>query len=397
MKNNHYFFNDFVNNKTSLNTLDRAVSKKITCKWITSAANFPSVVHTYVNDTIKHSLFNIVPINIEQPEKWQHNPGQIIILSWEVMNVHFLYQTIYGKAFLNWIENVDVGPIIFSKQDEHICNPKLREVINQIRPDAIITCTSSSIDAEKVYGNLDTSFYHVFPGYINSDVQFDVPINKRNIDILSRGRWLKPKYGHLGYLKGTIGEEIVNYNNTHSCGLNINHSNFAKARVNDYTQWETLILNSKTILSTPTGCNVVSQALTAEGGDLLDQAIINGWSRNIEYSYDQFVKIYDDNKNVYTEELNFETISPKMFQAAVYKSALVMYRHNYANIFKPDIHYIPVETDHSNLDDVVAKIKDVDYLQEMVDRVYEDVVSSKLFTYEKLARFLDAIITKIIF
>ena len=390
MNDNHYFFNDFINNKTSLNTLDRAVSKKITCKWITSATNYPSVVRTYIDDTIKHSLFNIVPINIEQPEKWQHNPDQIIILSWEVINIHFLYQTtMYGKAFLNWIKNVDVGPIIFSKQDEHICNPKLREVINQIRPDAVITCTSSSIDAEKVYGDLDTSFYHVFPGYISSDIQFNVPINKRSTDILSRGRWLKPNYGRLGYLKGAIGEEIVGYNNTHSCGLNINHSNALTARVNDYTQWETLILNSKTILSTPIGCNVISQATTAGGGDSLDH-------HNTQYSYDRFVKIYDDNKNVYNEELNFETISPKMFQAAVYKTALVMYRHNYADIFKPDIHYIPVETDHSNLDDVVAKIKDVDYLQEMVDRVYEDIVSIKLFTYENLARFLDAIITKII-
>ena len=48
-------------------------------------------------------------------------------------------------------------------------------------------------------------------------------------------------------------------------------------------------------------------------------------------------------------------VSPKMFEAAMCGTVLVMYPGTYNGVFKKDIHYIELQPDFSNIEDVMKK------------------------------------------
>jgi hypothetical protein len=51
---------------------------------------------------------------------------------------------------------------------------------------------------------------------------------------------------------------------------------------------------------------------------------------------------------------------------------MVLFEGRYSGVLKPHRHYIPLKKDFSNFDEVVAKIRDVEGLQEMVDRTFDE-------------------------
>ena len=86
--------------------------------------------------------------------------------------------------------------------------------------------------------------------------------------------------------------------------------------------------------------------------------------------------------SIFLESLNLEVISPKMFEAIMLGTVLVMYEGNYSNIFLSNIHYISLKRDHSNIEEVILKIKDDEYLQNMANRTYKDIVESGKYSYK---------------
>jgi hypothetical protein len=92
------------------------------------------------------------------------------------------------------------------------------------------------------------------------------------------------------------------------------------------------------------------------------------------------------------EELNQGQISPKMFEAIILGTVLVMYEGKYSDILIPDVHYISIKKDYSNIEDVINKIKDDYYLQKMADRAYTDIVESNKYSYKTFIEYVDSII-----
>ena len=61
-------------------------------------------------------------------------------------------------------------------------------------------------------------------------------------------------------------------------------------------------------------------------------------------------------------------ISPRVFEAAVLRTALVLFPGNYSGVVEAWTHYIPLEHDFSNFDEVVERLRDVAFLVELTDR-----------------------------
>ena len=85
-------------------------------------------------------------------------------------------------------------------------------------------------------------------------------------------------------------------------------------------------------------------------------------------------------------------VSPKMFEAIKLGTVLIMYEGEYKGIFKPNIHYIELKKDHSNIEDVVEKIKDDDYLQNMSERAYKDIIKNGNYNYKDFIEYFDKVI-----
>ena len=85
----------------------------------------------------------------------------------------------------------------------------------------------------------------------------------------------------------------------------------------------------------------------------------------------------------------FGVVSPKMFEAISVGTVLVMFQGNYSNILLPNIHYIELKKNLSNLNDVVSKISDNNFLQNMADRAYKDIILSRKYDYKHFIKSFD--------
>ena len=151
------------------------------------------------------------------------------------------------------------------------------------------------------------------------------------------------------------------------------------------SEWINTMHDSKVTLATPSGLNVFHY----------DNKIINAcnWKeKNIPgYTYEMAKKEF----NLQDGPIKMGQISPKMFEAAMCGTVLVMYPGEYNGIFKKDIHYIELQPDFSNIEEVMSKIQDDDFLQKMSDRTYNDIVKSGKYSYKSFIERVDGWINEL--
>jgi hypothetical protein len=134
-------------------------------------------------------------------------------------------------------------------------------------------------------------------------------------------------------------------------------------------------------------CRVV---LGCEGGaSLLDK---DGKLRSIVNSYcdahpqADFDEVEENCFKGLDGDIRLMTLSPRHFESALTKTCQALVVGDYEGVFKPEVHYIPIASDFSNLEEVVKKIADVKYCEEMAERTYNEVVRSGRFSYETFVR-----------
>lgn len=89
----------------------------------------------------------------------------------------------------------------------------------------------------------------------------------------------------------------------------------------------------------------------------------------------------------------FSAISPRLFEAAAAGCAQILVPGDYAGALKPWTHYIPLEADASNIDEVIAAMRDADRSEAMVRASQEALLENPRFGYAAYAADVMAAIT----
>jgi len=95
-----------------------------------------------------------------------------------------------------------------------------------------------------------------------------------------------------------------------------------------------------------------------------------------------FDTIYNKFFAEYKDPVPIWTISGRHAETAACKSVMVMLKGKYNDYFKADEHYISVEKDFSNMDEVMEKFRDDSFCSQLTENSYEAAMTS--LTYEKL-------------
>jgi hypothetical protein len=82
-------------------------------------------------------------------------------------------------------------------------------------------------------------------------------------------------------------------------------------------------------------------------------------------------------------------ISPRVFETAAMRTGLVMFPGEYSGIVQPWKHYLPLEKDFSNIDEVVARIRDPGFFKRLTDTAYEELIASGRFSYRRFVEGFD--------
>jgi len=221
----------------------------------------------------------------------------------------------------------------------------------------------------KMSGRAD--FVKVYTGYISNDLlRFSNKDNKKKWDVGYRASRLPFWFGSLGQFKYRLGEEVSP--ELEKYGLTVNCSTKAK----DFfigKDWYSFLSSSKSVLGSESGSSILIKNKRAKAD------VIKYLADHPKASFDEV------NQNVMSGEdgmLYFSTLSPRHFECAALRVCQLLVEGEYDGVLKPDIHYIPIKKDFSNLSEVAEKLKDDSFCNMVIKNAYDDLACDPKFSYE---------------
>ncbi|MGN6148364.1 MAG: hypothetical protein ACTHPD_07490 [Rhizomicrobium sp.] len=279
------------------------------------------------------------------------------------------------------------GVKILSVQDEYNRTNTLKEAIADLGFDIVLTCVPQD-SVDRIYPRRDfpqTQFVTVFTGYVPEDFSRSsaecIPIGERPILIGYRGRDIGGLYGRLGFDKFEIGRRMKEICSAR--GLPVDIAMDEESRIYGEA-WFDFIGNCRAMLGSESGSNVFDFDGSLEA-KFKAMTKANGGHQPSYQDFEPFVAERE-------KEISMGQISPRVFECALMRTPMVLFRGRYSDAITPNEHYIALEKDFSNIDQVLNRLEDVPALGAMADRAYDHLVKSGKFGYRAFCQKLNALI-----
>jgi hypothetical protein len=208
-------------------------------------------------------------------------------------------------------------------------------------------------------------------GYVPAELESrrpPAPVTSRQLDVVYRGRSVPYWLGRLGQDKVTIGREFLA--RAASTGLRCDIAWTEADRIYGEA-WYRFLGSARTTLGTESGSSIVD----FDGS--LQQRTDAYLHANPGATFDEvereILAPFEGNALI-------EAVSPRVFEAAALGTAMVNFNGRYSDVIEPWVHYIPLEKDFSNFDDVVAAIRDEALLEGLAARAHADLVASACYS-----------------
>ncbi len=268
------------------------------------------------------------------------------------------------------------GLKVMAVQDEYDHTNRLKAAIKDCGFHIVLTCVPQD-SLEYVYPRAefpDVEFITVFTGYVPDGFAQSLPPAKpladRKIVLGYRGRDIGPRYGRLGFEKYEIGRRMKEICDAQGV---VNDIAMDEASRIYGTAWFDFVGDCRGMLGSESGSNVFD------------------FDGSIAVALEQMKKslgrlpTHSEFKSIVGKrdtEIDMGQISPRVFECAVMRTPMVLFRGRYSDAIEPDAHYIPLELDFSNADEVLRRLEDLPALEAMSRRAYEHLVESGNFGYK---------------
>ena len=270
-------------------------------------------------------------------------------------------------------------------QDEYRHIERMKRCMAELGIRAVMS--SLSVDnLPQVYGGpllSNTIFVSCLPGYV-SELMLELvppPIAQRPLDVVYRGRQLPYKLGRLAREKELIGDQMGAI--AARFGLSVDIDSREQQRVYG-PAWHDFLMSGRATLGVEGGASIF------DFHDDIEPAID---AYHAAHPRAGFEEIFAAVLERYEGNVVHKTITPKIFEAIAARTALILYPGRFRDVLVPDRHFITLEPDGSNATEVVSKLRDIDYLQELVDRTHGDIIRQPYLHMDHYVRQLDAVLT----
>lgn len=275
------------------------------------------------------------------------------------------------------------GPKLLFIQDEYDRVESSRGWMERLGIDTVFT-TIPLNEIDKVYPRARFPLLDFIPtltGYVPEDPALDsfaLPIAERHLRIAYRGRALPHHYGALGREKYDIGVEMRRITKKRGIAVDIEVD---ESRRIYGAHWYRFIGSARSTLGTESGANVFD----------MDGSLSALAEQHRDMPYDKFAKKFlRDHEGL----LSMNQVSPKIFEAIRLRTALVLFEGSYSGVVRAHEHYIPLAKDYSNVDEVLAKLEDIPFLEALTERAYRDIIATGDYSYRKFIEGVDAYVTR---
>lgn len=276
------------------------------------------------------------------------------------------------------------GVKILSVQDEYDHTNELKKAIRSIRFDLVLTCVPQD-SVERVYPASEfpgVTFKTVLTGYVPTSLGGTPdqirPLCERPIVVGYRGRDIGPRYGQLAYDKFRIGPSVRAYCQEHGVPHDIDVTEASRIYG---PAWMEFIASCRTMLGTESGSNVFDF-----DGSLQREYEKRTVELGRQPTYEEFLPVVASREGL----VQMGQVSPRVFECAVQRTAMILFEGRYSDAIRPGEHYIALKKDLSNLAEVIEIAGNTDLLEAMVERAHTHLIASGSFSYERFARDLEA-------
>lgn len=298
------------------------------------------------------------------------------------------FENYVSTAYLERLRSYN-GVKILAVQDEYNFTNRLRAAIGDLGFDIVLTCVPQD-SREYVYPRADfpgVEFITVFTGYVPDDFALSMPrpkpLSERSIFIGYRGRSLGANYGSLGFDKYEIGRRMKQI--CEERGIQTDISMSEESRIYG-AAWFDFIGDCRAMLGSESGSNVFDFDGSIEGRF----ATLTKQNGGREPTYEEFAPFIAERE----QKISMGQISPRVFECAVMRTPLILFKGRYSDAITAGEHYIMLEKDFSNIDIVLARLEDISALEAMVERTYQHLVASGRFGYKSYGAMLQALIDR---
>jgi hypothetical protein len=203
---------------------------------------------------------------------------------------------------------------------------------------------------------------------------------KRPIDVSYRARRLPAWLGAFGQEKWKIGARFLDDARRH--GLTCDIAMSEAERIYG-AAWINFVANSRAVLGTESGASLID--FTGDAQRRVETFVAAHTNASFEEIRDSCLEGRDG-------ETIIRVISPRCFEAAALRTLMILYPGRYSGILEPHHHYVVLERDHSNMDDVISILRDPERAGRIIEAAYREIACCPRWTFQRLADHVDKVL-----
>jgi hypothetical protein len=345
-----------------------------------------------VNSFSKYSKLNILSFNTRYgiPKELKKLKFSIIIIHYSLAAYLVLKKNHQQNALIevyNYLLSSISLKIAFFQDEMHNCQRRFK-LINELKIEYIYSLLEEKY-FQKVYKK-NTKVKNIksyLTGYVSDELidkenAYYKTFDLRTLDIVCRARKLPLYFGKGAQEKSEIMETFIKIIKDKKLNFKIDMSSSENSRIYG-DRWFKFLSNAKFMIGAMAGTSIFD--ISGKVEDIIEEHLRKNPNSNFEELYNNNLKYYENN-------INYRTISPRLFECAALRVCMILYRDSYQGIFIADRNYIALEKDFSNIDQVLNQMKDQQLVNNIIDNTYKDIILSnrwhfKLF-FEDFDKFL---------
>ncbi|HZT90910.1 MAG TPA: hypothetical protein VFA05_02630 [Gaiellaceae bacterium] len=327
----------------------------------------------------RHRVTVFNPRGISSPERLDLGAFDVVVIHYSLV---LIWDDYVAPALREALAEYDGLKVQFIQDEyrwvEMMCAAQRAVGIN------VLLSVASESAASFMYAERlpETEIVHTLTGYVAPALEqlATPPTASRPLDVGYRGRSLPYWLGRLGYEKVAIGRGFLE--RAPGLGLRCDIAWTENARIYGRA-WSTFLSSCRSVLASESGASIIDVDGAAE-------AAVKAYIA--EHPLADYVEVERNVLRPFLGGPEIATISPRVFEAAAHRSALVMFPGSYSEIVEPWRHYIPLEKDFSNIEEVGRLIRDDSFLGQLVESTHRDLIASGKYAYRSFVEEFDELL-----
>lgn len=338
--------------------------------------SFGPTVMDHIMSFKQYSKFDVTMVNIAEPNA----TTKIRKLNYKSVVMHY---TLFGLQYYAVPDEItyliaqsNAITVCFFQDEYHNC-PKRFRYIDEIRADIVYTLLEPQHFNETYYRYTQAPVVrHTLAGYVSETLirhmlTLEEEGLKKDIDVGYRGNELDISYGLGGREKHTIASDFALHTQQYALKLDIETRADQRIYGDD---WYRFIGRCKGMLGVEAGVSafdlddgirIAVRETRLKRPDITDEEV-----------HATIVAPYENN-------IPYRTISPRHFEAAALGTCQILFEGKYTGLLDPNIHYIPLKKDFSNIHEVIKKFQDDNCRQTIAENAKRDLVDSGRYSYRE--------------